>query len=200
MEYLGYLPFTQTTRMEILCINIRLLNLTRWENDPPQSISKSAERTKKSAKLDSPQITAHIFWGFWNGKARTIWFSNLSFRFSHVNGKYIKITLWVFYLREFPSLTILLSVLSIPCAHSFSLRFPVAWDIPWWVPSHSLLPLHILHPLRHPLRHSPLLVMPWSLYLWLRLVNSKERSACLLANCPTRLTTFLIRWVQLSYS
>ena len=80
--------------------------------------------------------------------------------------------------------------------HSFSLRLPVAWDIPWWVPSHSLLPLHILHPHRHPLRHSPLLVMPWSLYLWLRLGNSRERSACLLANCPTRLTTFLIRWVQ----
>lgn len=81
--------------------------------------------------------------------------------------------------------------------HSFSLRLPAAWDIPWWVPSHSLLPLHILYPLRHPLRHSPLLVMPWSPYLWPRLGNSRERSACLLANCPTRLTTFLIRWVQL---
>ena len=60
MEYLGCLPFTQATRMEILCINICLLNLTRRENDPPQSVSKSAEQTKKSAKIDSPQIKAHI--------------------------------------------------------------------------------------------------------------------------------------------
>jgi len=36
----------------------------------------------------SPQITAHIFWSFPNGMARTIWFSNWNFRFSHVNGKY----------------------------------------------------------------------------------------------------------------
>ena len=64
MEYLRCLPFTQATQMEILCINILLINLTWWENDPPQSVSKSAEQTKKSAKIDSPQITAHIFWGF----------------------------------------------------------------------------------------------------------------------------------------
>ena len=38
-----------------------LVHLTRWDNNPPQSISKSAEETKKSAKIDSPQITAHIF-------------------------------------------------------------------------------------------------------------------------------------------
>ena len=34
---LGWLLFTQTTRMEIFYINIKLQNLTRWENVPLQS-------------------------------------------------------------------------------------------------------------------------------------------------------------------
>ena len=53
------LPFKQTTRVEILCINIKQENLTWWENDPLQS--KSAQQTKKRRNIASPQKTAHIF-------------------------------------------------------------------------------------------------------------------------------------------
>ena len=35
-----------------------------------------------------PQITAHIFWSFLNEMMRTIWFSNLNFRFFRLNSKY----------------------------------------------------------------------------------------------------------------
>ena len=55
---MGCLTSTQTTRMEIFCINVKL---TQWENDPLQSISKSAEQTKKSRKIALPQITANVF-------------------------------------------------------------------------------------------------------------------------------------------
>ena len=34
--------------MEILCINIKLENLTYWENKQPQSMSKSGEQTKQN--------------------------------------------------------------------------------------------------------------------------------------------------------
>ena len=54
--------FTQKNWGEILCYKIKLLSLARWENDPPQSISKSAEQTKKSGDIVSPQITAHVFY------------------------------------------------------------------------------------------------------------------------------------------
>ena len=64
------------------------INLTWWENNPLQTISNSAEQTEKSEKIASPQITAHIFWSFPNGIARTIWFSNWHFRFSNVDGKF----------------------------------------------------------------------------------------------------------------
>ena len=47
----GCLPFTQTTRVEILCINIKLKNLTWWQSNPLQSISKSTEQTKTGEKL-----------------------------------------------------------------------------------------------------------------------------------------------------
>ena len=86
--YHGSLPFAQTTWVEILRINIKLKNFTRWDNDPLQSIFKSAEQTEKSRKIDSPQITAHInLLSFPYGIARTIWFSNRNFRISHKNGK-----------------------------------------------------------------------------------------------------------------
>ena len=86
--YHGSLPFAQTTWVEILCINIKLKNFTCWENYPLQRISKSAEKTKKSTKIDSPQITAHTnLLSFLYGIARTIWFSNRNFRISHINGK-----------------------------------------------------------------------------------------------------------------
>ena len=54
---------------------------------PAKNLSKSTEQVReKSGKIASPQITAHIFVSFLNGIARTIWFSNRFFRFSHVNG------------------------------------------------------------------------------------------------------------------
>ena len=56
---LWYLPFTQTSRVEILCIN----NSKMWcENNPLLSLPKPAEKTKKSRRIASPQITAHVFW------------------------------------------------------------------------------------------------------------------------------------------
>ena len=36
-------------------------NLTWWENNPLQTISNSGEQTKKGEKIESPEITAHIF-------------------------------------------------------------------------------------------------------------------------------------------
>ena len=51
-------------------------------------ISKTAEHTKKSTKIASPQITAHVFRSSPKGRVRNIWFSNLNFRISPTNGKY----------------------------------------------------------------------------------------------------------------
>ena len=39
--------FTQTTWVEIFCMNIKVLNLTSWENDPLKCIYKSVEQTKR---------------------------------------------------------------------------------------------------------------------------------------------------------
>ena len=36
------------------CTNKKLQNLTRWENDPLQSISRSAQQIIKSRKIASP--------------------------------------------------------------------------------------------------------------------------------------------------
>ena len=74
---------------KIFCINIKLWNLTWWENETLQSISKSAEQTQKS-KNKLHRCESHspyfIFWSFPNRMGRTIWFfSNLDFRFPHVN-------------------------------------------------------------------------------------------------------------------
>ena len=93
----GCLPFTQNHPCEILCINIKLLNLTRWENELLLSISKSAEQTQKSRKIASPQITAHIFWNFPDQMARTIWSSNPEIPVFHVNGKYPRFLVAGFY-------------------------------------------------------------------------------------------------------
>ena len=41
-KQLGCLPFSPTTQLEVLSII-----LTRWENDPQQSISRSARRGEK---------------------------------------------------------------------------------------------------------------------------------------------------------
>ena len=57
---LGWLLFTQTTRMEIFYINIKLQNLTRWENYLYKVVSKSAEQTKMSRKIALPKITAYF--------------------------------------------------------------------------------------------------------------------------------------------
>ena len=51
------LAFTQTTQEETLYMHIKQIR-TWSENDPLQSISKSA---KKSKKIASSQITAHMF-------------------------------------------------------------------------------------------------------------------------------------------
>ena len=64
-------PFTQATRIEILCINIKIYNWT-WCTDV------------KWKTVASPQITSQVFWSFPNAMARTIWFSNQNFRISHV--------------------------------------------------------------------------------------------------------------------
>ena len=48
-------------------------------------------RLTRVEKIASLQITAHIFWRFPNGKERTIWFSNLNFRFSNVNASTLRL-------------------------------------------------------------------------------------------------------------
>ena len=53
----GCLPFTQTMRVEILCIDMKLRYMW-WENDLRQSISKLAEQTEMSREIASSQITA----------------------------------------------------------------------------------------------------------------------------------------------
>ena len=62
----GCLAFTQTTRVEMLYEqkhkNIKFDMV--GELQPLQSTSKSAEQTKKSGNVDSPQIAAHIFRSF----------------------------------------------------------------------------------------------------------------------------------------
>ena len=46
---------------------------------PTTKYIQSADQIKKSRKIASPQIKAHIFQSFPNGRARTIWFSNQNF-------------------------------------------------------------------------------------------------------------------------
>lgn len=84
--------------MENLCINLKLKNLTRWENNLLQSISKSAEHLKKSVRIALPQIIAHIFWSFSNGLAWINGFSNQNFRFAYVNSNLLHL-----FQREIPS-------------------------------------------------------------------------------------------------
>ena len=60
----------------------KTINLTRWEKDPLQSTSKSAEQTKKNKTMIVSKITVLVFWSFSKGMGRTIWFSNRNFRFS----------------------------------------------------------------------------------------------------------------------
>ena len=85
----GCLPFIQPRRGGggNLVHKHKLWNLTGWEEGPLQSISKWAELTEKTRKIESPQFMAHIFWRFLNGMSRTIWFSNLHFRFFCVDGR-----------------------------------------------------------------------------------------------------------------
>ena len=40
----------------------------------------------KEWEIASPQFAVHVFWSFSNGMVQTIWFSNLNFQFSNVNG------------------------------------------------------------------------------------------------------------------
>ena len=86
--------FTQTTWVEILCRKINLLPvyLKWWVNGPLQSINPNQLNKLKRVEKEiyciaTPQITSHIFWSFPNEMMWTIWFSNLNFRFSHVNSK-----------------------------------------------------------------------------------------------------------------
>ena len=46
----GCLPFTQTTWVEILCLKIKLQNLTRWENCPINQL-KRLKRVEKLHRL-----------------------------------------------------------------------------------------------------------------------------------------------------
>ena len=62
--------------------------LTWWENDSLQWVSKSAKQTRKSAKIASLQITAHVFWGSPNGMTPAVWLTIQNFRISQANGKY----------------------------------------------------------------------------------------------------------------
>lgn len=86
----------QTTRLGILCINIKresLLinikrsNLTLWNWTTPQTVAKSAEETEQTRKNVSIQITVHIFCIFSNGMASTIWFPKCNSWFPHRNVK-----------------------------------------------------------------------------------------------------------------
>ena len=60
-----------------------------WENDPLQSICKSAQQTEMCREITSPQVAAYFFWSFPFGMARTIWFPIRNFRFFRINGKYL---------------------------------------------------------------------------------------------------------------
>ena len=55
----GVLAIYADNPLEILCINIKLQNLRWWENDLPQSISKSAEKTEKE-KLPKRNGASHL--------------------------------------------------------------------------------------------------------------------------------------------
>ena len=54
----GSLPFTQTTRVKILCKNLKLYDLTWWENGPLKV--SLIQPYRSSRKMDSPQITAQF--------------------------------------------------------------------------------------------------------------------------------------------
>ena len=74
--------------------------------------------------MASSQITAHIFWSFPNGMARTTWFSKWNFRFSHVNGKYPVTTspdtsLDFYVVADYISLFIRI-ILSRLCSYNYS--------------------------------------------------------------------------------
>ena len=58
------------------------------ENEPLQVTSKSAEQIKKSRKIASPQITAHIFWRFRKGNGPNHLIFQREFPVFQVNGKW----------------------------------------------------------------------------------------------------------------
>ena len=60
--------------VEILCINIKLQNLTLWESDPLQTVyPNQLNRLKKVGKVHRLKSQAHVFCrSFPNGMAGTI--------------------------------------------------------------------------------------------------------------------------------
>ena len=61
-ETVGGLLFTKTKNFGI---DLKLQNLTWWENGPPKSISKSAEQTEKFPRLQSHPIFSEAFQTEW---------------------------------------------------------------------------------------------------------------------------------------
>ena len=76
------LPFIQTTRVEILCVKIKLQNLMLWENDPVQGIWKSAQQTEMCRKISSPQIAANFFEASYSELREPFDFPSLIFGFT----------------------------------------------------------------------------------------------------------------------
>ena len=87
-KVLGCLPFTQTTRVEILCINIKLKYLTWWESNPLQSTSKSAEQTKMRRKIDRFKLQPIFSKASQTEQSKPLDFPTSISSFFHVNGRH----------------------------------------------------------------------------------------------------------------
>ena len=85
------IPFTKTTRVEILCINITLYNQTWWGNDPLQSISKSEKQTKKSERKLHGLKSQLIFFKLSKRNGANHLIFEPEFPVSHVNGKFLNL-------------------------------------------------------------------------------------------------------------
>ena len=79
-----------------------------WENDPLQSIYKSAQQTEMCREITSPQIAAYFFWSFPFGMARTIWFPIRNFRFFRINDLCVVFLPFVLFVYHILSMLLLL--------------------------------------------------------------------------------------------
>ena len=86
----------------------KTIKLMLWENDPLQSIYKSAQQTEMCREITSPQIAAYFFWSFPFGMARTIWFPIRNFRFFRINDLCVVFLPFVLFVYHILSMLLLL--------------------------------------------------------------------------------------------